>query len=352
MKTTRLLPLTLIAAAVLAGCSSLPANNSLLEEARADYSHAQANPKVTALAPGELSQAGTSLDRANSAWSKDESKTRVDHLAYVAKQQVAIARETADQKAAELAVTNAGAERDAVRLEARTREAEAAQRNAQYSQLQSEASQRQSEASQRQSEASQRQSDASRRSAEQSRLDSEAAQRSAEASQRQAGAEREAANVALLNAQDARAQTEEAQRRSLQLEAQLRDMEAKKTDRGMVVTLGDVLFDTNEAQLKSGGMRNVQKLADFFRQYPQRNVMIEGFTDSTGSDGHNQQLSDRRADSVRTALLGMGMDSQRITWRGYGESFPVAGNDTAAGRQMNRRVEVVVSDDNGKIAPR
>ena len=129
-------------------------------------------------------------------------------------------------------------------------------------------------------------------------------------------------------------------------------MEAKKTDRGMVVTLGDVLFDTNEAQLKSGGMRNVQKLADFFRQYPQRNVMIEGFTDSTGSDGHNQQLSDRRADSVRTALLGMGMDSQRITWRGYGESFPVAGNDTAAGRQMNRRVEVVVSDDNGKIAPR
>ena len=338
MKTTRLLPLTLIAAAVLAGCSSLPANNSLLEEARADYSHAQANPKVTALAPGELSQAGTSLDRANSAWSKDESKTRVDHLAYVAKQQVAIARETADQKAAELAVTNAGAERDAVRLEARTREAEAAQRNAQYSQLQSEASQRQS--------------DASRRSADQSRLDSEAAQRSAEASQRQAGAEREAANVALLNAQDARAQTEEAQRRSLQLEAQLRDMEAKKTDRGMVVTLGDVLFDTNEAQLKSGGMRNVQKLADFFRQYPQRNVMIEGFTDSTGSDGHNQQLSDRRADSVRTALLGMGMDSQRITWRGYGESFPVAGNDTAAGRQMNRRVEVVVSDDNGKIAPR
>lgn len=324
MKTTRLLPLTLIAAAVLAGCSSLPANNSLLEEARADYSSAQANPKVTSLAPGELSQAGTSLDRANSAWSKDESKTQVDHLAYIAKQQVAIARETADQKAAELAVTNAAAERDAVRLEARTREADAAQRNAQYSRLQAEASQRQSEASQRQSDAS----------------------------RRQAVAEREAANVALLNAQNARAQTEEAQRRSLQLEAQLRDLEAKQTERGMVVTLGDVLFDTNEAQLKSGGMRNVQKLAEFLKQYPQRNVMIEGFTDSTGSDGYNQRLSDRRADSVRTALLGMGVDSGRITWRGYGESFPVAGNDTAAGRQMNRRVEVVLSDDNGKITPR
>ena len=80
--------------------------------------------------------------------------------------------------------------------------------------------------------------------------------------------------------------------------------------------------------------------------------MIEGFTDSTGSDGLNQRLSDRRADSVRTALLGMGMNSERITSRGYGEAYPVAGNDTAAGRQLNRRVELVVSDDDGKIAPR
>ena len=331
MKTYRILPLTLIAAAVLAGCSSLPANNSLLDEARADYGNAQASPKVTSLAAGELKQAGNTLDRANAAWSKDEDEKLVNHLAYVTKQEVAIARETADQKAAELSMTTAAAQRDAVRLEARTREAESAQRDAQYSQRQAEASQR---------------------SAELSRRESDAARMNAEAAQRQAGAERQAANVALLNAQDARQQTEEAQRRSLQLEAQLVAMEARKTDRGMVVTLGDVLFDTDEAQLKAGGVRNVQKLADFFKEYPQRNVMIEGFTDSTGSNDHNQRLSDRRADSVRTALLGMGMNSERITWRGYGESYPVAGNDTAAGRQLNRRVELVVSDDNGKIAPR
>jgi outer membrane protein OmpA-like peptidoglycan-associated protein len=345
MKNNRILPLTLVVAAVLAGCSSLPANNSLLDEARNDYSIAQANPQVTSLAAGELKQASNSLDKANSAWSKDESKAKVDHLAYVAKQEVAIARETADQKAAELAVTNATAERDAVRLEARTREAEYAQRNAQISQRQSEASQRSAQISQRQSEASQR-------SAQISQRQSEASQRSAEASQRQAESQTQAANIAQLNAQDARQQAEAAQDRSLQLEAQLKAMEAKKTERGMVVTLGDVLFDTDEAQLKSGGVHNVQKLADFFRQYPQRNVMIEGFTDSTGSNSHNQNLSDRRADSVRTALLGMGMGSERITWRGYGESYPVASNDTAAGRQQNRRVEMIVSDDNGKIAPR
>ncbi len=345
MKNNRILPLTLIVAAVLAGCSSLPANNSRLDEARSDYNNAQANPQVTALAAGELRQASTSLDKANLAWSKDEDKALVDHLAYVAKQEVAIARETADQKAAELAVTNSAAERDAVRLEARTREAESAQRSAQYAQRQSEASQRQSEASQRQSEASQR-------SAEQSQRESEAARRNALDAQQQAEAQRQAANVAALNAQDARRQTEDAQSRAILLEQQLREMEAKKTDRGMVVTLGDVLFDTNEAQLKAGGMRNVQKVADFFRQYPQRTVLIEGFTDSTGSDGLNQKLSDRRAGAVRTALLDMGMGAERITSRGYGESYPVAGNDTAAGRQMNRRVELVVSDDNGVIVPR
>ncbi len=254
------------------------------------------------------------------------------------KQHVAIAQETARQKAAELAVANASAERDRVRLEARTREADAAQRSAEYSQRQSEASRRAAEASQRQSEASQR--------------GAEAAQRQSEAAQRQAAAERQAANDAQLSAQAARQQAQEAEGRTRQLEAQLRELEAKKTDRGMVITLGDVLFDTNQSQLKSGGIRNVQRLADFFKQYPQRRLMIEGFTDSVGSSARNQDLSDERAQSVRAALVGMGIGTDRMISRGYGESYPAAGNDTAAGRQQNRRVEIVVSDDSGVITPR
>lgn len=345
MKNHRFLPMTLIAVAVLAGCSSLPASNSLLDQARNDYSNAQASPQVTNLAAGELKQASDSLDRANNAWTKHEDRALVDHLAYVAKQQVAIAQETARQKAAELAVANASAERDRVRLDARTREADSAQRSAEYSQRQSEASQRSAEASQRSAEVSQRQAVTERQAANEAQLN-------AVASQHQAATERQAANDAQLNAQAARQQTQDAESRSRQLEAQLKEMEAKKTDRGMVITLGDVLFDTNQAQLKSGGMRNVQKLADFFKQYPQRKVMIEGFTDSTGSDSRNQELSDQRANAVRTALLGMGMGTDRITSRGYGESYPVAGNDTAAGRQLNRRVEIIVSDDVGNIAPR
>ncbi|MEO8159208.1 MAG: OmpA family protein [Betaproteobacteria bacterium] len=352
MKTAHTLSSALVAVALLAGCSSLPAGNSLLDQARNDYSDAQANAQVTSLAAGELRQAGESLDKANNAFSKREDSSVVDHLAYVAKQQVAIAQATARQKTAELAVANAGAERDRVRLEARTREANAAQRNAESTQRKFEASQRQTEASERNAEALQRQSEASLRSAEASQRQSDASLRSAEASQREAATDRQAANVAQLNAEAARQQTLDAEGRARQLEGQLRDMEAKKTDRGMVITLGDVLFDTNQAQLKSGGMRNVQKLADFVKQYPQRNVMIEGFTDGTGSNSRNQELSDNRALAVRTALLDMGIGAARIKSRGYGESYPVAGNDTAAGRQLNRRVEIIVSDDNGNIAPR
>lgn len=338
-------PLALLVAAVITGCSSMPERNSMLEQARADYGNAQANPQVVTLAASELRQAGDSLERANVASNKGEKAATVDHLAYVARQQVGIAQETARQKSAEAAVANAGAERDRVRLDARTREADAALRSADRSQRQAEASQRDAMASQRQSEASQRDAMASQRS-------SEAAQAQSEASQRQAMAERQAATDAQASAAASRQSALDAEGRARQLEALLAEMAARKTERGMVITLGDVLFDTNQSQLRAGGIRNVEKLAAFVKQYPQRSLMIEGFTDSVGPDGRNQQLSDDRAGSVRTALLGMGVGSERMTSRGYGESFPVAGNDTPAGRQQNRRVEIIVSEDGATISPR
>ncbi|MFP5419759.1 MAG: OmpA family protein, partial [Gammaproteobacteria bacterium] len=122
-------------------------------------------------------------------------------------------------------------------------------------------------------------------------------------------------------------------------------------DRGMVITLGDVLFNTNQAQLSAGGINNVTKLADFLNKYPQRKVLIEGHTDSTGSASYNQALSERRAEAVQKALTERGIDGGRIAMRGYGKSSPVANNETAAGRQLNRRVEIVLSDDGGNIVP-
>ena len=136
------------------------------------------------------------------------------------------------------------------------------------------------------------------------------------------------------------------------MEQQLKELETKQTDRGLVVTLGDVLFDTGRAELKPGGMRTVQKLADVLNRNPQRRIIIEGFTDSVGGESYNLQLSERRADAVRAELIVSGVAPERISTRGYGKSFPVASNDTSVGRQLNRRVEVVFSDDAGNIVPR
>ena len=309
MQNYRFLPTALLAIATLAGCASVP-ENSLLNEARNDYRAAQNNPQVINLAPNELKQAGDALAKANDASIKKEDAAVVTHLAYLAKQRAAIAQEAAKQKEAEIAVTNAAAERSTIRLEARTAEVSKAQQSAEASQQSAAESQRQAEASQQQAVTSQQQSEMSQQ------------------------------------------QARDAEMRTSQLETQLKELNAKKTERGLIITLGDVLFDTNKAQLKSGSTRSLQKLADFLKQYPQRKARIEGYTDSTGGADYNQALSDRRAKAVRTSLVDMGISNDRISTQGYGEESPVASNDTAAGRQLNRRVEIVLSDDNGNFSLR
>ena len=150
----------------------------------------------------------------------------------------------------------------------------------------------------------------------------------------------------------AQRRAEEALRRAQELAAQVDDLQAKLTNRGLVLTLGDVLFDTGQATLKPGGARAVDRLVAFLNDYPQRTVLVEGFTDEVGSETTNQRLSERRADAVRQSLLSSGIAASRIRTRGYGEAYPVASNANAAGRQQNRRVEVVISDDNGTIPDR
>jgi outer membrane protein OmpA-like peptidoglycan-associated protein len=119
-----------------------------------------------------------------------------------------------------------------------------------------------------------------------------------------------------------------------------------------VMTMGDVLFDTDQAQLKPGGEASVDKLAGFMTTYPERQVLIEGYTDSTGSDSHNQDLSMRRAEAVRNALVRRGISTQRLNVLGHGKNSPIATNDSASGRQMNRRVEVLLSDETGRMSSR
>lgn len=300
----KLLRTAVLASAVMvAACSSMPSTTPVLDQARGDFIAANNDAQVSALAPLEFKQASDALEAANAAAAKRESLETIDRLAYVAKQKIATARQVASQKAAEADIANAGRERDKLRLQARTAEA-----------------------------------DRARMEAERARMDANAAQASAEDAQRKA-----------MNAE---AQTREAQARAAQLEAQMADLQAKKTERGMIITIGDVLFDTDQARLKPDGVATVRKLAEVLAQNPNRTVLIEGFTDSTGAPAHNQELSERRAASVAAALTGMGVTPERVAMRGYGPAFPVAGNDTAANRQLNRRVEIIFSNEGMAIPPR
>jgi outer membrane protein OmpA-like peptidoglycan-associated protein len=122
-----------------------------------------------------------------------------------------------------------------------------------------------------------------------------------------------------------------------------RELQATQTPRGTVITLGNVLFQTNSATLAPGAAVSLDRLAGYLRENPSSTVQVEGYTDSSGSVDYNRGLSQRRADSVREALIARGIDPRRIESRGYGEMTPVASNDTAQGRQMNRRVEVVIA---------
>jgi outer membrane protein OmpA-like peptidoglycan-associated protein len=134
------------------------------------------------------------------------------------------------------------------------------------------------------------------------------------------------------------------EQQAAELQRQIDVLQAKPTDRGLIVTLGDVLFDTGKASLKPGATSNLNKLVVFLNEYSDRTVLIEGYTDSVGSEDYNQGLSERRADSVKSYLAGQGIGSIRLSASGKGESEPVASNDSAAGREQNRRVEVIISN--------
>jgi outer membrane protein OmpA-like peptidoglycan-associated protein len=159
-------------------------------------------------------------------------------------------------------------------------------------------------------------------------------------------AERETARLdsRTREADTARLATADAVAETAELQRQIDALQAKVTDRGVVLTLGDVLFASGKADLKEGAAGHLNQLVAFLREYPSRTVVIEGHTDSVGSDDLNQALSQRRADSVRSYLVRQGIDAARLTSMGAGESTPVAENESATGRQQNRRVEVIISN--------
>jgi outer membrane protein OmpA-like peptidoglycan-associated protein len=276
----------------------------MLEEAQASYAAARNDPQVVNNAPLELNQAGQALLKAEQEFRGDADEDQVTHQAYLAKQQVAIANEAAREKAAQKTIEEATARRQSVLLEARNRELQMTR--------------------QQQLQAEQR---AQQLSEEQTRMREEQMQ------------------------QRLTQETERAQQLESQL-AQMQEMKPQETERGIVLTLTDVLFDLDKSTLKPGAERTLDKLARLLKESPERTLLVEGFTDSTGPEEYNQKLSEERAQAVRDALVGLGINPERIRTRGYGENFPVASNENPGGRQLNRRVEIVISRSEDAVSRR
>ena len=310
----KLLGLILTAAFALAlsACYTAPIRPSGLDDARVAVDSARADPQVMTYAPDELQLAIATYGYAESMLRREGDTDRVRHAAYLARERAEFAQEMARLRFAEGAAGRAMAEGERPGPAARPRELEGTPRSAQLAQAEARA---------------------------------ESARRAALEAEMQARVEQQ---QALTAQQRARSPSE----RSGMLERELRQLAATKSDRGTVITLNDVLFDPGSALLRPGGQRLVARLAGLLREYPERTIAIEGFSDSSGADAQNLALSEQRATAVRLALIDAGVDASRVFVRGYGHAYPVASNETAEGRQRNRRVEVVISDERGAIGPR
>lgn len=269
---------------LVASCSSTPVSPEGSSQVRNELTALQNDSNLASQARVEIREAEEAVRLAEEPLSEDEAEL-AEHRIYIAENKIAIARAKATARFAEIQRAQLSEEREAARLQARTQEANQA-----------------------------------RRDAEQARSEANAAQLS----------ETQAATLAAQQAAE--------------YQRQIEALEAKPTDRGLVLTLGDVLFATGSAELQGGASGNLNKLVSFLKQYPERNVQIEGHTDNVGSAEINQRLSRQRAESVQQYLTQQGIASNRITARGLSMNQPVATNDTAAGRQQNRRVEIIIDD--------
>jgi outer membrane protein OmpA-like peptidoglycan-associated protein len=269
------------------GCATTPMHSDRLDEARAEVEKLSADPLAQQAAGKDTEEARRDLQRAEGALQQRKPQEEADHLAYLALRHAQAGEARVAEARARQEVAQAQNERTRVQLQEREREAQNA---------------------------------------------------------------RDAAASAKSTAAAAQSEATQAQSALATARQELLDLQAKQTARGMVVTLSDVLFDTGQATLEPGADRALDRLAQFMKDNTGTHVLIEGHTDSVGTDDYNLALSQRRAQAVADALSARGVSTDRATTKGLGKAYPLASNDTQAGRQQNRRVEIVFSDDTGRFA--
>lgn len=320
------LTLSAVALAALLSACATPTKPvpPALAEARTAVHAAETDPLVLNHAALELKKAADALRRAEDLNRDGERLGDIESAAYVARREAQTAMTIAGAKRAEEQIKTAQVERERARADARSVDAARAQAQAASARV----------------------------DAAMARGEANAARADAAQAQQVADASRDAAADAEARAAAARLQASQAQATVVVLQQQLIELKTQPTDRGTLVTLGDVLFETGRADIKPAAADSLSKLAAYLKEHPERMVLIEGFTDSVGNETFNQELSHRRAEAVAAALMQLGVTGNRIAARGYGESYPVADNSSVTNRALNRRVEVYISNDGQPVRAR
>jgi outer membrane protein OmpA-like peptidoglycan-associated protein len=316
---SRLAPTALLVL-LLAACATQPERDLRLDRLRDRLSTLKADPATELLAPLMVSDAEAAVRALESAGGNVDQR---NHLAYLAERRIELVQAEVQRKTS-LANT-------------RDHEKQVAELQVAISRLQADQARQEAEQarllSAAEAEAAARARQEQMTAAERARL----AQEEAETARELAAARAREAELARQEAALASEQAESLRRR-------LEHMQLRETDRGVVVTLGDVLFASGESDLKDAAAQNVIDVVDLLRAEPDKRIRIEGHTDASGDAGFNLRLSEQRARSVRDALVAAGIDAERITAVGLGEDFPIASNETPEGRSQNRRVDVILLD--------
>ena len=384
-------------ASILAACASTSVKPPGAKEARVRLTQLQSDPRLANRAPAAVQAADAAVRLAEQP---DIDSEQVAYRIYIADRKVDTARAEAETRLAEDQRADLSAKREKARLDARTHELDVARGHAATAVAESEEQKAEADASRSAASAANQAAALSNEQAVEARSETGNANLAAATSNRQAVDARSAADAANSaaaasdqKAVEARSETAEAnlaaansnqqaldarseansadlaaassdqqaskarseadsadlaaagaRQRTAELEQQIRTLQARVTDRGIVVTLGDVLFTSGKSELKVGSSGNLNRLVVFLDQYPDRTATIDGYTDDRGGEASNQTLSQRRADAVKAYLVDQGVSSDRLTASGQGKSSPVARNDSAAGRQQNRRVEVTIAN--------